>query len=295
MNLKLENIGDDCSNFDESKVSIIIPCYNQAEYVAEAIESALNQTYKNIEIVVINDASKDNSSEVIRSYVNKHSNIIFLDEKDNKGVVKSRNLAISQCSGVYILPVDADDKIDPTFCEKSVKILDKDNDIRIVYSKIQFFGHLNKEFKLETFNPDRIIFNNCIPNTAMYRKSDFLSVGGYHDYMKDGWEDWNMWLSILEIAPNKEKCAYKIDEKLYLYRQFESGTRSDFKLKKQNELFVNMIVNHPSLYKERISFYKHIQKTLPTKIGKKIKLIKRLFMFIVFQFVLIISLLIFLF
>ena len=280
------------SDMQGKKVSIIIPCYNQAQYVSEAIESALNQTYQNVEIVVINDASTDNSSDVIKSYADKYPNIIFLDEKDNKGVVKSRNLAISKSSGDYILPVDADDKISSTFCEKAVKILDSDLDIRIVYSRIQFFGFLNKEFKLEDFNPDRIIFNNCIPNTAMYRKSDFVAVGGYHDYMKDGWEDWNMWLSILEIAPNKEKCAYKIDEILYFYRQFESGTRSDFKLKKQNELFVNMIANHPSLYKDRIEFYRHISKTLPAKMARKKKLIKNLVMVVVIQLVVVIALLV---
>ena len=280
------------SDMQGKKVSIIIPCYNQAQYVSEAIESALNQTYQNVEIVVINDASTDNSSDVIKSYADKYPNIIFLDEKDNKGVVKSRNLAISKSSGNYILPVDADDKIASTFCEKAVKILDSDLDIRIVYSRIQFFGFLNKEFKLEDFNPDRIIFNNCIPNTAMYRKSDFVAVGGYHDYMKDGWEDWNMWLSILEIAPNKEKCAYKIDEILYFYRQFESGTRSDFKLKKQNELFVNMIANHPSLYKDRIEFYRHILKTLPAKMARKKKLIKNLVMVVVIQLVVVIALLV---
>ena len=277
---------------ENKRVSIIIPCYNQAQYVSEAIESALNQTYKNVEIVVINDASTDNSSDVIKPYANKHPNIIFLDEKENKGVVESRNLAILKCNGDYILPVDADDKIDATFCEKAVKILNSNNEIRIVYSRIQFFGHINKEFKLEAFNPNRIIFNNCIPNTAMYRKSDFISVGGYKDYMKDGWEDWNLWLSILEIAPNKEKCAYKIDEKLYLYRQFEAGTRSDFKLKKQNELFVNMIANHCSLYKEQTDFYKHISKTLPSKAEKRKKLVKKLAMFSVIELLVILFLII---
>lgn len=260
----------------DKKVSIIIPCYNQAEYVKEAIESALNQTYKNIEIVVINDASKDNSSDVIKECANKHENIIFLDEKENKGVVKSRNLAIEKCSGDYILPVDADDKIAPDFAEKAVKILNDNEDIRIVYSRIMFFGAINKEFKLETFNPNRIIFNNCIPNTALYRKCDFIAVGGYKDYMKDGWEDWNMWLSILEIAQNKEKCAYKIDEFMYFYRQFDGGTRSDFNLKKKNELYVKMIANHTSLYSNSTEFYKHVSKTLPSKLQKKNKLIKNL-------------------
>ena len=276
----------------QKRVSVIIPCYNQALYVAEAIESALSQTYPNIEIVVINDASNDDSSKVIKDYADKHQNIIFLDEKENKGVVKSRNLAISKCSGNYILPVDADDKIDPTFCEKAVKILDSDNEVRIVYSRIQFFGYLNKEFRLEAFNPNRIIFNNCIPSTAMYRKSDFISVGGYKDYMKDGWEDWNLWLSILEIAPNKEKCAHKIDEILYLYRQFKDGTRSDFKLKKQNELFVNMIANHPSLYKEQTDFYKHISKTLPSKTEKRKKLINKLATFSIVELLVILFLII---
>ena len=272
------------SDMQGKKVSIIIPCYNQAQYVSEAIESALNQTYKNVEIVVINDASKDNGADVIKGYANKYPNIIFLDEKENKGVVKSRNLAILKSSGEYILPVDADDKIDSTFCEKAVKILDSDLDIRIVYSRIQFFGYLNKEFKLEAFNPDRIIFNNCIPNTAMYRKADFVSVGGYKDYMKDGWEDWNMWLSILEIAPNKEKCAYKIDEILYLYRQFESSSRSDFGLKKKNELYVKMIVNHPILYSECCEFYKHISKVLPSKVEKKNKIQKKYLILIIILF-----------
>ena len=278
------------SDMHSKRVSIIIPCYNQANYVSEAIESALNQTYPNIEIVVINDASTDNSTDVIKPYSNKYKNIIFLDEKENKGVVESRNLAIKKSTGDYILPVDADDKIDATFCEKAVKILNSDLDIKIVYSRIQFFGHLNKEFKLEAFNPNRIIFNNCIPNTAMYRKADFITIGGYKDYMKDGWEDWNMWLSILEIAPNKEKCAYKIDEILYLYRQFESGTRSDFKLKKQNELFVNMITNHPSLYKELPEFYKHISKTLPAKTEKRKNLIKKLAMLLIVELLVILFL-----
>lgn len=258
------------------KVSVIIPCYNQASYVSEAIESVLNQTYKNIEIVVINDSSTDNSADVIKEYSNKYENIIFLDEKVNKGVVKSKNLAIEKCSGDYILPVDADDKIAPTFVEKAVKILNEDDEIRIVYSRVMFFGYKHKEFKLEAFNPNRIIFSNCMPNTAVYRKSDFVSVGGYKDYMKDGWEDWNMWLSILEIAPNKEKFAYRIDEFMLFYRQFASGSRSDFNKKKKNELYVNMIVNHQLLYSSLTEFYNNISKNYPAKFMKKKKIIKNL-------------------
>ena len=271
-------------------VSIIIACYNQAEYVSEAIECALNQTYKNVEVVVINDASTDNSSEVIKKYSEQYSNVIFLDEKVNKGVVASRNLAIKNSNGKYILPVDADDKIDTTYVEKAVNILDSDDEIRICYARSLFFGAINKEFKLADFNPNRIIFNNCIPNTAMYRREDFDKVCGYQDYMKKGWEDWNMWLSILEVAPNREKCAYRINELLYFYRQLHTATRSAFNNEVKSRLFVNMVANHQDLY-STTNFYGHIVKTLPSKILKRNKIIKILSIFLIIQLIIILVLL----
>lgn len=278
-------------SFKTNKVSIIIPCYNQVNYIRESIESALNQTYKNIEIVVVNDASTDNSASVIKEYADKYPNIIFLDEKENKGVIKSRNFAISKCSGNYILPLDCDDKIASTFVQKAVDILDNDVDIRIVYSKTMLFGEKNKEFKLDIFNPDTIIFGNCIPNTAMYRKQDFLKVGGYKDYMKEGLEDWDFWISILEIAENKEKCAYRMDENLFFYRYAFSNTRNDISLEKINELYVNIVVNHKALYSTRKKFYHHISKTLPSKFNKKKNIIKKLIILASFQFLIIIIIL----
>ena len=107
------------------KVSIIIPCYNQGRFVGEAIQSSLNQTYKNIEIVCVNDCSADNSSEIIKDFAKKYKNILFFDLTENKGVINARNLAIEACRGDYILPLDADDTIEPTYVEKAIQILDK--------------------------------------------------------------------------------------------------------------------------------------------------------------------------
>lgn len=187
--LEVDEVNTFYSDMQGKKVSIIIPCYNQAQYVSEAIESALNQTYQNVEIVVINDASKDNSADVIKSYADKYPNIIFLDEKENKGVVKSRNLAISKSSGDYILPVDADDKIASTFCEKAVKILDSDLDIRIVYLRLK----------------DK--FETLIFDVSMHRKSDFIYLNGYKDCLS------SFYRSILNISQNKEKCICNINLK----------------------------------------------------------------------------------
>lgn len=140
-----------------AKVSIIIPCYNQAEYVGESIESALKQTYENLEIVCINDGSTDNSSEVIKSYAEKYKNIVFLDEKTNRGVCCARNMAIAASSGEYILPLDADDKIEPQYVEKAARVLHNNPKVGIVYCKADFFGRKHGLWKLEEFDKRKII------------------------------------------------------------------------------------------------------------------------------------------
>ena len=107
------------------KVSIIIPCYNQENYIKDAILSCFEQTYQNIEIVIVNDGSSDNSAEVINSLIKNRENVIFINNKENFGVVHSRNIAIEKASGEYILPLDGDDKIEPAYVEKAVKILNE--------------------------------------------------------------------------------------------------------------------------------------------------------------------------
>src|SRR5574344_1312220 len=96
------------------KVSIVITCYNKDKYINESIQSALNQSYKNIEIVCVNDCSTDNSKfEIERLKENVDSDFVFIDNKINKGVIESRNLAIVFCSGEYLLPLDGDDTLEP--------------------------------------------------------------------------------------------------------------------------------------------------------------------------------------
>lgn len=226
------------------KVSVIIPCYNQAEFVKEAIASALAQTYKNIEMVIINDGSSDNSSEVINSAIKGLDNVIFIDNKDNQGVVRSRNMAISASGGEYILPLDADDTIEPTYVEKAVNVLENSPQIGIVYSKARFFGAVNGAWKLPEFNKENILFQNCIFCSALYRKVDFYKAGGYKEYMKNGFEDWDLWLSFLELGVE----VHRIDEVLFNYRQHLGGNRSDYCNGHGKSVLPPLVKNHMKLY-----------------------------------------------
>lgn len=230
------------------KVSIIMPCYNQGKYVREAIESVLHQTYKNIEIVCVNDASSDNSNDIIQNILSELNpdNFIYINHTENKGVVATRNEAIEIATGEYILPLDADDTIEPTYVEKAVNILDENPDVGIVYCWVNNFWKDSKAqiSKWKDFDISKELFLNSIVNTSMYRKSDFLLVGGYKSYMNKGWEDWDLWLSIIE----KGFKAHLIKEVLFNYRRKFFNSRSNSAVKSIAHLYRELLRHHTELY-----------------------------------------------
>ena len=236
------------------RVSIIIPCYNQCEYVSDAIESALGQAYQNVEIICIDDCSTDKSANVMKHYAEKFENMTFIHLDTHKGVCFARNTAINSCSGEYILPLDADDIIDKTYVEKAVKIMEENSEVGIVYCDARIFGVKNKKWKLPEFNKDNIIFQNCIFNSAMFRKKDFVSCGGYKENMNCGCEDWDLWLSLIE----KGVEVYKIEEELFYYRKTNDPSRTDIAKFSQKEILKNIFHNHFNLYKDNEKFYSRV-------------------------------------
>ena len=225
-----------------------MPCYNQGKYVREAIESVLHQTYKNIEIVCVNDASLDNSNDIIQNILSELNpdNFIYINHKENKGVITTRNEAIELATGEYILPLDADDTIEPTYVEKAVNILDENPDVGIVYCWVNNFWKDSKSqiSKWEDFDISKELFLNSIVYTSMYRKSDFLLVGGYKSYMNKGWEDWDLWLSIIK----KGFKAHLIKEVLFNYRRKFFDSRSNSAAKSIDHLYRELLRHHTELY-----------------------------------------------
>lgn len=246
------------------KVSIIIPCYNQAGYVEEAVLSAINQTYQNIEIICVNDGSTDKTSEVIKKLVDKYKNIVFFDEPENKGVVAARNFAIQACTGEYILPLDADDTIEPTYVEKAVKVLDENKNIGVVYCRAKIFGAEDKIWDLPAYSKESFLYGNVVFCTALFRKSDFVKAGGYKANMEHGWEDYDLWLSFVELGLD----VYQIDEILFNYRKHHNESRTDSSNKNIHKIFKQIIKNHLDLYLDNKYF---IRKILTDTEGINIK------------------------
>ncbi len=224
----------------EQRVSIVIPCYNQEQYLKEAVDSVLVSTYSNIEIIIVNDGSTENL-DILRNF---SSTKIILIHQENQGVAAARNNGIKIATGKYILPLDADDKIHPEYIEKAVRVLEENPEIGIVYSRAMYFGKVNYEWKLKEHKFPNYLWENGIPNTAMYKKSDWELSGGYKSEMQDGNEDWEFWITLSELGIK----TYKIPEILFYYRQAENLRSLNLKLGTQLDRQKELMKLHPDLY-----------------------------------------------
>lgn len=229
------------------KISVIIPCYNQSKYLLEAIKSVVESTYKNIEIIVINDGSTDKSPQEIHNMLKTLENVILISQ-ENQGVCVARNNGISACSGDYILPLDADDKIADTYIEQAIAMLEQNPDIGVVYSEAEFFGTgQNKKWNLKPATLSNMLIQNRIFSSGIYRKSKFIEIDGYKKEMELGCEDWDFWLSIIETGAK----VYQIPEVLFYYRK-QQNERTKRSLRPLNYLKIrlNIVKFHKNLYKQ---------------------------------------------
>ena len=253
-------------------VSVIVPCYKQAHLVSQTLDSVLNQSYKNWECIVVNDGSPDNTSEVVNTYVSKDSRFHLL-EQENQGLAMSRNNGIRASNGKYILPLDSDDLIEPTYLEKAVKYHEENPDTKVVYCKADRFDQKNESWDLPEYKYEDEIWTNRIFCSAVYKRCDYDKTIGYNPNMKGGYEDWDFWLSLLD----RDSKVYRIPEVLFHYRFQRNSmvTKSDTI---RPELYRKIYHNHPNIYEDYIQdiiLYKNTlieqDKVVNTKIVKVLR------------------------
>jgi len=238
---------------DSAKVSIIVPCYNQAVYLSEALDSVMAQTYQNWECVIVNDGSPDNTEEIAKKYLDKDRRFKYI-RQENKGLSSARNAGIDRSDGEYILPLDADDLIGSTYLEKAVGHFEQAPETKLVYCKAEKFGLVNGPWELEEFDYDCFIWNNCIFCTAMYKRCDYNKTEGYNPNMAHGIEDWDFWLTLI----NREDIVYKIDEVLFYYRVKEKSMVTELDKRYREEMLIQICRNHVDIYapfKDKVVIY----------------------------------------
>jgi len=198
----------------EPLVSVIIPCFNYGSLVEGAVQSALQSHYSNVEVVVVNDGSTDNSQEVLDAIAALDSRVTVI-HTENRGVEAARNLAIANSKGDYIFTIDADDTFKPTFIPIAVNVLLTQPDVIFVHSDTEFIGRVHRIATGEEFNIRRFLLDNYIGNCGLIRRSAFdktpygYITGAHLNTHED-------WIFLMELLITGGKF-FRIPEPLYVY------------------------------------------------------------------------------
>lgn len=220
-------------------VSIIMPTYNCGKFIAETIESVINQTYKNWEILIIDDCSTDNTKDIVEKYQKKYKNIKYTILDKNSGAAVARNLAISDAKGKYIAFLDSDDLWKNDKLEKQINFM-KENNYYFTYTKYSEIDENSSELGYIMSGPKKItktgMYNYCWPGclTVMYNVEKLGKVQ-IENLKKNN--DYAIWLKLIQ----KTDC-YLLNENLAQYRRRKGSISNHKKLK--------LIKYHYLLYKE---------------------------------------------
>ncbi|MFY7846124.1 glycosyltransferase family 2 protein [Chryseobacterium gambrini] len=258
------------------KISIIVPCYNQAQYLDECLQSVFDQTYPDWECIIVNDGSPDSTEEAARKWIEKDARFQYIYKK-NGGLSSARNAGVEVAKGKWILPLDADDKISNRYLELAEKQFD--STYKIIYCEAEKFGTETGKWILENFSTKALAVENVIFCSAFFKKEDWVKVNGYDTNLIYGWEDWEFWISILKNGGQ----VYKIPEICFYYRikevsmiQEMKSTDSTFKVmssknliyKKHIEFFTKELGSFQTLYRNNqkiIAENNNLKKILASK------------------------------
>ncbi len=210
----------------DTQITVLMPVYNASLFLREAIESILNQTYRNFEFIIINDGSTDMSESIIQGY--QDPRIVYVKNNTNKGLIYSLNKGVSLAKGIYIARMDADDISLADRFEKQISFFKNNPDIDVLATKMvlinqdnqevgiwpEEYGIITKEEIIET-----LPIINCIAHPTIMIKRSVFEHTQYNKYYKNN-EDWGLWLDVLAL----KMSIAKLPEVLLLYRIHDAST-----------------------------------------------------------------------
>jgi glycosyltransferase involved in cell wall biosynthesis len=238
------------------RVSVIIPTYNRAHFIAEAIRSVLSQTYRDFEIIVVDDGSTDNTKEVVNSFKDHHIRYIY---QDNQRVCVARNNGIEVSKGEYIVLLDSDDVLMEKAIERELHMLERNPEVGLSYGQKYMMDEKGHIFALrkpkhrapgvyrgakEIINLFRY-GNYIVPSTTMIRRSSIIDVGLFDPAFNAGSNDFEMWVRIAK----KYAVAY-IAEPVAKYRisstSITNGRNPD-EIEETNSRIFESVFNDPKI------------------------------------------------
>lgn len=227
-------------------ISIIITNYNYGEFISDAINSCFNQTYPNLEILIIDDGSTDKSEKIIKGFADTHK-IKYIKQK-NQGVVFARNKGLSKAIGEFIVFLDADDKLPEDYVQKLYE-RQIETSADIVYTDMQKFGEDDSFLELPEFNSEIIKSRNIVGMNALIKRSAIKNIKFDKNLNKLSHEDWDFYLNLMFAGAKFAKSKNTV--LLYRIHGKSRNTMSEDKLRHDSLRFMKMYVYIVDKYRKK--------------------------------------------
>src|SRR5690606_6262976 len=228
-------------------VSVVIPCYNHGHLLQETVQSVLESTYPDLESLIVDDRSIENSGEVGRALAAQYTSVSYYYQ-ENAGPSAARNNGVSRANGTYILALDADDLIAPNYIEEAVHVLATRPEVKVVYAEAVKFGAVNKKWRLKRYSPYRLAMDNMIYVSALYRRSDWLRVGGYTEDEVLVREDWEFWIKLLKGGGEVVRLPFVG----FYYRIHDNSRRKSMSKSKKNREIDYLNTHHSDFFNAQL-------------------------------------------
>lgn len=235
-------------------ISIIIPCYNQAQYLDECLQSVLDQTYQNWECIIVNDGSPDHTEDVALRWVERDVRFKYF-KKENGGLSSARNFGIEKAAGEWILPLDSDDKIGNNYLKYSSDHFSKNP--HIIYCCAEYFGIQQGTIIIEEFVDKDLLLHNFLFCSSFFKKQSWKSINGYDEKMLEGYEDWEFWINMYSYFGHLQ--IFKINYNGFYYRKKEISLLTEATQKHASKLQDYIFTKHIDLYKNNIFSFSEYQ------------------------------------
>ncbi|HEY9080176.1 glycosyltransferase family A protein [Magnetovibrio sp.] len=222
------------------EISVILPCYNSHLHLQQTLDSLRAQTYRDFEIVLVDDGSNDPDTI---AYLDALPDDVRMIRQENLGLPGARNTAFRNARGTYVLPLDCDDWLEPTYLERAIATLKTGPDKTVVYSHLVVFGDVSGVLR-KNYNFFEQLFLNQLPYCLLMPKSAWQEIGGYDETMRQGYEDWefNIRLGIHGYF------GEAIDEPLFHYRVSQTGMLKSISRSKHGRLWASIQEKNPAAY-----------------------------------------------
>ena len=225
------------------RITVVIPCYNGGAFLPGALESLCRQTFRDFEVVVVDDGSDDPATLAVLATLDEGVRLL---RQENRGLAAARNAGIAAAHGAFVLPLDCDDRLEPTFLARTLAALEGHPEAAFAFSHLKLEGERTGTLAKD-YNTFTQLFLNQLPYALLMRRGVWQAAGGYDEAMREGYEDWEFNIRLAR----KGLAGMVVAEPLFRYHVSNAGMLKAVANRRHAQLWRRIQAKHAELYRPR--------------------------------------------